>query len=61
MCIRVFKNVKNNFDVDVIFMFLTLSYIGFASIFVGHVLFNLMPLTVAIMVIIYYMYEFDKG
>ena len=60
MCIRVFKNVKNNFDVDVIFMFLTLGYIGFASIFVGHVLFNLMPLTVAIMVIIYYMYEFDK-
>lgn len=49
-----FNNIKKHFDIEYLLMFLTLFYIGFASVFVGHVVFNLMPLTVAIMVMLYY-------
>ena len=55
-----FKKIKKCFDIDILLMILTLAYVGFASIFVGHVLFNLMPLTVAIMVVIYYMFIIKK-
>lgn len=53
---QVIKNIKQCHHLVVLLMFLTLGYIGVASIFVGHVLFNLMPLTIAIMVILYYMF-----
>lgn len=55
-----FKNIKKHFDIGILLMILTLSYIGFASMFVGHVLFNLMPLTVAILVVLYYMFIIKK-
>lgn len=57
---NVFKNIKKCFDIDILLMLLTLGYIGFASIFVGHVLFNLMPLTVAIMLMLYYIFTINK-
>lgn len=55
-----FKDIKKHFDIDYLLMFLTLGYIGFASLFVGHVIFNLMPLTVAIMVMLYYLFIINK-
>lgn len=58
--IEVFKKIKKGFDIDILLMLLTLGYIGFASLFVGHVLFNLMPLTVAIMVMLYYVFTINK-
>jgi hypothetical protein len=60
MLMHVFINIKKCFDIDVLLMLLTLGYIGFASLFVGHVLFNLMPLTVAIMVMLYYIFTINK-
>ncbi len=58
--IQVFKNIKKCFNIDVLLMFLTFGYIIFASLFVGHVVFNLMPLTVAIMVMFYYIATITK-
>jgi hypothetical protein len=58
--IKVISNIKKSFDIEVILMLLTLGYIGVASIFVGHVLFNLMPLTIAIMVMLYYPFIINK-
>lgn len=57
---KVFKNIKKYFDIDVLLMFLTLFYILFASIFVGHVIFNLMPLSIAIIVMLYYLFIINK-
>lgn len=55
-----FKNIKKHFDIDILLMMLTLGYIVFASMFVGHVVFNLMPLTVAVLVVLYYMFIIKK-
>lgn len=57
---KTFKNIKKNFDIEYLLMLLTLTYIIFASIFVGHVVFNLMPLTIAIMVMFNYYLIIDK-
>ena len=56
----VFNNIKKHFDIDYLSMLLTLAYIGFSSLFVGHVVFNLMTLTVAIMLMLYYIFIIDK-
>ena len=55
-----FNNIRKSFDITLLFMFLTIGYIGVASFFVGHVVFNLMPLTVAIMVVLYYIVMVNK-
>lgn len=60
MIIKNFNNIKRHFDIEYLLMFLTIFYIGFASIFVGHVVFNLMPLTVAIMIVLYYITIVNK-
>lgn len=57
---KVFKNIKNKFNVEHLFIFLTLGYIIFTSLFIGHVAFNLMPLTVAIVIMFYYFLMIDK-
>jgi len=57
--IKLYKNFKK-LNIDVLFMFLTLGYIMFAAIFVGHVLFNLMALTLAILVMNYYYFIINK-
>ncbi len=51
---RTFKDIKERFDIDLVLMFLTIGFIVFSSFFVGHVIFNLMPLTVVIMIMAYY-------
>ncbi len=57
---KSFTKINKRFDIDYVLMILTIGYIGFASLFVGHVMFNLMSLTVAIITIYYYAFTINK-
>lgn len=54
MIIKHLKNIIKHFDIDYLLMFLTLFYIVFASVFVGHIVFNLMTITIISVIMVYY-------
>lgn len=58
---KVFDSIKNKkFNINYLLMLLTIGYIAFASLLVGHVAFNLMTITVAVIVIYGYIFIIRK-